>query len=223
MTLRSILLGVMSCLVLALPASSMNFAPAARQVLNFTVYRENVPIGHHTFEFRPQGDKLAVAIDVALEVKMLSFTAFKFRHVASELWEDGRLLKMESETNDDGDPYKVRVERQEEGLLVEVNGERKLAPPDIIPSNLWNRAVLTREKILHPILGEVMPLKVKRLGDRAVPVNGAGEVPAEGFEIAAGAEFRRELWYGPDGRLVEVGFNTPLDGSRIIYRLNGGN
>lgn len=219
---RAALLGLVFGLLLAVPASSMNFAPAARQVLNFTVYRGDEPIGHHIFRFQPEGDKLAVAIDVALEVKVMFVTAFKFRHVASELWQDGRLLKMVSTTDDDGDPWKVKVERVGQGMLVEVNGERKVTTGDLIPSNLWNRAILSQDKILHPILGRIMPLEVTRLGDRAVPVNGGEAVHAEGFEIAAGKDFRRELWYGPDGRLVEVGFNAPRDGSRITYRLNGG-
>ena len=50
------------------PASSMNFTPAAKQALKFTVYRGDAPIGYHNFNFRPKGAKLEVDIDVDLSL-----------------------------------------------------------------------------------------------------------------------------------------------------------
>jgi hypothetical protein len=220
MKLRSIIVLIAGGLLFGAPAASMNFMPAAKQSLNFTVYRDDAPIGHHIFNFRPKGDKLEVEIDVDLEIKLMFITAFKFTHVASEVWENGRLLWMESETDDDGDPYKLKVWRLGEGMLVEVNGERKLAPGDILPSNLWNRAILTEDKVLHPFMGRVLPLKVIPLGTRDIELGNDKSIPAEGFKIDGGGVFQRELWYSPDGRLVEVGFDAPEDGSRIMYRLN---
>jgi hypothetical protein len=220
MKLRSIIVLIAGALLFGAPAASMNFMPAAKQSLNFTVYRDDAPIGYHKFNFRPEGDKLEVKIDVDLEIKLMFVTAFKFTHAASEVWENGRLLSMESETDDDGDPYKVKVWRLGEGMLVEVNGEQKLAPGDILPSNLWNRAIVNEDKMLHPIMGRVLPLKVSPLGTRNIEIGNDKFIPAEGFEINGGGEFQRELWYSPDGRLVEVGFDAPKDGSRIMYRLN---
>ena len=220
MKLTPIIVLTATALLFGAPAASMNFTPAAKQSLNFTVYRDDAPIGYHKFDFRPRGDKLEVEIDVDLEIKLLFITAFKFTHVASEVWENGRLLQMESETDDDGDSYKLKLRRLGDRMLVEVNGERKLAPGDILPSNLWNRAILTEDKILHPIVGRVLPLKVMPLGMRDIEIGIRKSILAEGFRIDGGGEFQRELWYSPDGRLVEVGFDAPKDGSRILYRLN---
>ena len=58
-------------------------------------------------------------------------------------------------------------ERLGNGMFVEVNGQRRLAPGDILPSNLWNRAILTEDN-LHPILGKVLPLEVTKLGKREI-------------------------------------------------------
>ena len=220
MKLTPIIVSIAAALLFGAPAASMNFTPAAKQSLNFTVYRDEAPIGYHKFDFRPRGDKLEVEIDVDLEIKLLFVTACKFTHVAFEVWENGRLLQMESETDDDGDSYKLKLQRLGDGMLVEVNGERKLAPGDILPSNLWNRAILTEDKILHPIVGRVLPLKVMPLGMRDIEIGIGKSILAEGFRIDGGGEFQRELWYSPDGRLVEVGFDAPKDGSRILYRLN---
>ncbi len=220
MKLTSIIVLIAAALLFGAPAASMNFTPAAKQSLNFTVYHNDAPIGYHKFDFRPRGDKLEVEIDVDLEIKLLFVTAFKFTHVAFEVWENGRLLQMESETDDDGDSYKLKLRRLGDGMLVEVNGERKLAPGDILPSNLWNRAILTEDKILDPIVGRVLPLKVMPLGMRGIESGIGKSILAEGFRIDGGGEFQRELWYSPDGRLVAVGFDAPKDGSRILYRLN---
>ena len=220
MNFRPFVILIFVAVIFAGPASSMIFTPAAKQALKFTVYRDDAPIGYHNFSFRPRGETLKVDIDVDLEVKMMFVTAFKFRHVASEIWENGQLLSMKSETDDDGDSYKVKVERLGNGMFVEVNGQRRLAPGDILPSNLWNRAILTEDKILHPISGKVLPLEVTKLGKRGIETEGDGTISVEGFKIVGGEEFEREVWYSKDGRLIEVGFNSPLDGSRITYKLD---
>ena len=106
-------------------------------------------------------------------------------------------------------------------MLVAVNGERKLTPGDILPSNLWNRAILTEDRIVHPIVGRVLSLKVIPLGKRDIEIGRVESIQAEGFKIDGGGEFQRELWHRPDGRLVEVGFYSPKDGSRILYSLKG--
>ena len=129
---------------------------------------------------------MKVDIDVDLEVKMMFVTAFKFRHVASEIWENGQLLSMKSETDDDGDSYKVKVERLGNGMFVEVNGQRRLAPGDILPSNLWNRAILTEDKILHPILGKVLPLEVTKLGKREIETEGMERSLSKDLRSSAG-------------------------------------
>ena len=100
--------------------------------------------------------------------------------------------------------YKVKVERLGNGMFVEVNGQRRLAPGDILPSNLWNRAILTEDKILHPILGQVLPLEVTKLGKREIETEGDGTISVEGFKIVGGEEFEREVWYSKDGRLIEL-------------------
>ena len=94
-----------------------------------------------------------------------------------------------------------------------------MAPGNILPSNLWNRAILTEDKILHSVVGRVLLLKVTQLGQRKVEISGV-VVSADVFKIDGVGIFQRELWYGPYGRLVEVGFNASVDGSRITYLLN---
>tara|TARA_B100000676_G_scaffold172135_1_gene169264 strand:+ start:1979 stop:2287 length:309 start_codon:yes stop_codon:yes gene_type:complete len=78
------------------------------------------------FDLKANGSKKN--IDVGLEVKLMFVSAFKFTHVVSELWESGRLVHMESESDDDGSPYKVKVQRQGDGMLVEVNSEKNWRP-----------------------------------------------------------------------------------------------
>ena len=77
------------------------FFVAAKQALKFTVYRDDDFLFPDrlsgNFSFRPGrgARRLKVDIDVDLEVKMMFVTAFiKFRHVASEIWENGQLLSM---------------------------------------------------------------------------------------------------------------------------------
>jgi len=66
--------------------------------------RNGSPIGEHRVTFRPDGDRLTVETRVEIAVKVLFFTAFRFKRQAEEVWWSGRLVSVTSTTDDNGTP-----------------------------------------------------------------------------------------------------------------------
>jgi Family of unknown function (DUF6134) len=70
--------------------------------LRFRALRNGSPIGEHRVTFRPDGNRLIVETRVEIAVKVLFFTAFRFKHEAEEVWQADRLVSVKSTTDDDG-------------------------------------------------------------------------------------------------------------------------
>ena len=76
--------------------------------ISFAVLRDGSRMGSHSLAFRQEGDELHVEVDILLEVNLAFITLFRYRHRNHEVWVDGRLAAIETETDDDGDKYWLR-------------------------------------------------------------------------------------------------------------------
>lgn len=188
-------------------------APAP-DALAFEVLRKGKPIGTHTIAFTPNGDRLQVDIDIRLDVKFLMFNAYSYRHRNQEIWRDGRLVRIETKTDDDGEDFFVRGRANARGFEVDGSGGKAVAPAGIIPTSYWDPAIVTRNKLLNTQTGELMEVSVApgdetefRVGDRTVSAR----------HYVMSGDLDLELWYDPTGTLTRIRFEAS-DGSTIDYR-----
>ena len=146
------LLQFASALAIMLPVLGAEAAAPATSpgpALSFRVERGSDPIGTHTVSFTRKGDDLHVAIDIELAVSFGPITLFRYEHRNRETWRDGRLVALETATNDDGTEYQVSAKATEKGLEVtsSANGTF-IAPAEIIPTSYWNPATVSQTQLL---------------------------------------------------------------------------
>jgi len=182
--------------------------------LVFEVRRDGSKIGTHALTFRqPAPGRLAVHIEIELSVGFGPITLYRYTHRNDTLWADGRLLRMDTRTDDDGDEHFVRARRAEDGRLrVESDSGTRTAPGDILPTTYWPRATATQARLLNTQTGEIAEVEVRPLTDgeaRQVQV-AAG---AEGYAMTGGVQ--AHIWYGPDGRWTALAFDGR--GKRVTY------
>ena len=91
-----------------------NLPPADR--IAFAVFRGDSPIGHHRLSFERAGEDLLVNVDIELKVKFAMFTLYDYKHRSRETWRDGRLVGLDTKTNDNGDKFFVRAAATQDGL-----------------------------------------------------------------------------------------------------------
>src|SRR5690606_27129350 len=107
----------------ALFAAALLFAAAAKaeepRDVAFDVYRKGELIGAHEIAFRRNGDDLEATIDIRLQVDVLFLPVYRYRHQNRETWRDGRLVRIETETDDNGDSFYVKGEAGPDGFRVE--------------------------------------------------------------------------------------------------------
>ncbi len=198
----------------ALPALADHGVRAG--TLQFQVERDGRPIGEHVFSFHQLADDvIEVDITIDLEVKFGPFTVFEYRHRNETAWRAGRLVRMRSETDDDGDPFKLNAVAGPEGLAIQSNAAAAYtAPPEALPTTYWMPATVTQKRLINTQTGEMLDIEVTELGRETVP-GPRGPVSATRYRIDG--DLNIDLWYDDTDTLVRLAFDAR--GSLVTYRL----
>jgi len=184
-----------------LMAALLGVTPAlAGQSAEFVVLRGGTPIGTHRVEVETVGDETRVHVTIALDVVFGPIPLYKYRHDSQEIWRDGRLTRLDSHTNDDGDMLTVAVRAVPDGLRVEGSDGTFTAPADTVPTSYWNPALAANRPLLDSQIGRL--LEVSR-----VPL-GPGRWRLEG-------ELNLDIAYPPQGRWTGLSFRHK--GSDFVY------
>ena len=180
----------------------------------FSVWRKGSQIGEHRLSFRPDGDRLIVDVDINLQVKLGFVTLFRYTHHNTEVWRDGQLLALDSETYDDGSEFSLSVRESAGGLDVDGWAGRFHVPADTLSSSYWNPETIFRSKILDTQRGYLMDVDTEWLGEETVEA-GSGPVAANRYRITG--DLTMDIWYSNAGQWVKLDFATR--GTTISYRL----
>jgi hypothetical protein len=184
--------------VLALACACIPAAQAAQW--DFTVLLDGEAIGSHRFVV--EGTRQRSVESTALyQVKVLGWTAYRYRHRASERWTGDCLASLAARTDDNGSVSEV---------------ERAFAPaPCTMSFAYWNPAIAGQSRLFDPGTGVLHDVQVTRLPPTTVPVRGR-PVTARGLRIT-GLPQAIDVWYDDD---TWIGLDTTVRGNRrLSYRL----
>lgn len=209
-------LGAASALGMALPA-----VPAAAQAgsagdLLFQVLRFGDPVGHDVVSFTPRDDGLHVAVEMEAKVKFGFITLFHYLHRSTEVWREGRLVSLVSDTYDNGKRYKVNVAPGEGGLVIDGPKGRFLVPAETLPTSYWHPDTIHQTKLIDAGKGRVFEVVVA--AGEMETVEAAGRA-VEARRYVVTGNLNMTLWYTDDGHWVRTAFT--MKGSDIELELKG--
>lgn len=209
---RRSLLVAATCLPLAGQAAALP-VPMARR-LDFRVVRNGRSIGQHTLGFAVDGARLVVRVEVDLAVGFGPITLYRYRHRATETWQDGRVVAFQAETNDDGTIGTVAMRAQGEVLAVDSSqAGRYLAPPGALPATHWNRRMLD-VPFINTQTGEVMRPAIRSAGIGPLP----WAQRSQGERLVLSGDVDLETWYDATPAWIGLRFKGS-DGSLIHYEM----
>ncbi len=180
--------------------------------VDFMALRHGRVVGRHRIRFSRAGGRFIVRSDVEIEAGPPSAPLFRFVHHAEEVWVEGWLHGVVSDTQDDGRRYRLRAERRDGIFQGIVNGMAFTVSGYIIPSILWHRDTPASEALFDTVDGMVKVVVPRLVGRERVPVGGK---PVEARHYALRGQIRRDLWYDADCNLVRVAWRA-RDGSEIV-------
>jgi uncharacterized protein DUF6134 len=189
-------------------------AQASTETTRFAITRNGEQIGMHLIEVNRSGQEISVAVVTDLTVKVLFVTAYRLQFTASERWLNGRLVALNSRSDNNGTRHFVSVSAKGSSLEVKVDGKATLIDANIMPASFWNPELLGRPIMLDAQDGQVMPVSVRDGGEEELTINGR-IVKAHRYTI--NSRYSQDVWYDDQARLVQAKL-IASDGSVIMYR-----
>ena len=200
-------------LVAAKAGVAADFPPPGK--MSYVVTRNGDQIGTHEMEFVRDGNRFTVLTRVEASVTFAGVTVFRFANESQEEWVDGRLASFVSDSYDNGKPHHVIVEPSNDGLWVTEHNHRKLFPGVRLVGTLWNPETIGQTLLVDPVDGRLRHVTIVDRGLEMVWVQGRS---VQARHISITGKMRREVWYGPDNRILRFEFRAG-DDSLIVADL----
>ena len=175
------------------------------RMIKFEAYRNGSEFGFSTVKIDgPSGDE-KVEVVTALRVGLGPFTAFKYLLRTSTQWRGGRIERLDSVINDDGDVFRVKARRGDGGLAVDGFDGPLTAAADILPTTYWRADMVTRSTLLSTQHGRVLKVGFQNLGEETVTTEGR-EVSATHHAMRGDLDI--DIWYDAQGDWVKLMFTV---------------
>ncbi len=214
----AVLFATASLVLASLPAASnaqtapsVAGQPASGEIV-FDVIREDSPMGTHSLRFTPKDDRLTVEIAIDLKVDLGPFTLFRYTHRNREEWQNGRLIAMQSTTDDDGIAQQASVRLTGDRLKIDGTEGRFDLPPDALATTYWHEEMVRRPVLIDSANGGLRKVQVRPLAETALPVGGV-ETRARGYRVTGDLDL--EIFYLENGEWAGLKFRAR--GSDITY------
>jgi len=175
---------------------------AAPADIRFRASHRGKAVGEHSVTFRANGARLSVVTRIDITVKILFFTAFRLKHEAEEIWESGRLVSVQSTTNDDGVSLKVSGYATAEGFRILGADGPFLAASHLLTSNtLWDSKLINESSLIDVQHGSEVGMVAKLIGEARVDTP-KGQVRAIHHQIIT-PHYAGSIFYDDDSRWVK--------------------
>jgi hypothetical protein len=186
------------------------------RTVEWAVSRNNESIGRHRMVIRQENGDLVVDETIDLHVDFAFITMYRYRHHSREVWRNGALLRLTSQTDDDGSEYHVQAQSDPDGTLA-VSGSAGgfVAPAGTLPSSLWQISMTEANRLLDLESGRLLSVHFSKKANELIDSEGR-RIPAE--HVAVAGDIVRDMWYDGEGLLIKQKFLAP-DGSKIEYHL----
>lgn len=176
-------------------SAAPSLASAYPSILKFQVKRDGNPIGHVMERYRPQGDALHVDVFIGFLVKLAFIPVYRYEHRAREIWREGRLVRLDTVTNDNGDPQAVTGRAGAGGFAVQGPEGDLTAPADILPSSYWHPRFTDASRMLDSQLGRILEFDIAKIGSERIEALGR---PVEADRFAMRGDIDLDFWYDAD-------------------------
>ena len=140
--------------------------------IEFDIYRNNKLIGQHVFSFKKTGNQLHVDSEINFEIKKLGIVLYSYHVKGTEYYENGKLVKFNSKTNQNGKEKYVNLKSEGSNLIIDGSSFKGKTSQDYLLGTWWNHSIVEAEAQISAVSGRIIKLKVTFLGKENVVING---------------------------------------------------
>ena len=140
--------------------------------IEFDIYRNNKHIGKHIFSFNRSNDQLAVESEIKFEIKKLGVVLYKYHVKGTEYYKDGKLIKFNSKTNQNGKEKYVNLILENDELLIDGSSFKGKVSPDYLLGTWWNHSIVKAPAQISAVSGRIIMQNDKFLGKENITIDG---------------------------------------------------
>ena len=140
--------------------------------IEFDIFRNNKYIGKHIFSFKIIEDQLSVESEINFEIKKLGVVLYKYNVKGTEHYKDGKLIKFNSKTNQNGKEKYVNLKLEDDELVIDGSSFKGKVSKDFILGTWWNHSIVKAPAQISAVSGRIIHQKVSFLGKEEIKING---------------------------------------------------
>tara|TARA_Y100000590_G_C15613650_1_gene974867 strand:+ start:133 stop:816 length:684 start_codon:yes stop_codon:yes gene_type:complete len=138
--------------------------------IKFEIYRNNKHIGEHTFTFLRSGDELSVKSKINFKIKKLGVVLYQYYAEGTEVFKDGKLIKFESETNQNKKIKFVKLKLNNNEYDINGSSYKGKAPTNYLLGTWWNHSIVNAPAQISAVSGRIIHQKVTFLGNEQIKI-----------------------------------------------------
>ena len=141
--------------------------------IEFDIYRNNKHIGKHIFSFERNEEQLSVKSEINFQIKKLGIVLYKYNVKGTEVYKDGKLIKFNSKTNQNGKEKYVNLTLLNDNeYKIDGSSYKGKASIDYLLGTWWNHSIVKAPAQISAVSGRIIKQKVTFLGKETIKLNG---------------------------------------------------
>ena len=136
--------------------------------IEFDIYRNNKHIGTHIFSFKKSGNKISVKSEINFMIKKFGIALYKYHAEGVEVYEDGELVKFNSNTNQNNKKKYVNIVIKDNEYIIDGSSFKGKVPTEYLIGTWWNHSIVKAKAQISAVSGRIIKQKVKFLGKEVI-------------------------------------------------------
>tara|TARA_B110000014_G_scaffold243318_1_gene213590 strand:+ start:164 stop:847 length:684 start_codon:yes stop_codon:yes gene_type:complete len=140
------------------------------KLIEFDIFRNNKHIGQHIFSFKKDSNQLQVKSEINFQIKKFGVVLYKYHVKGIEYFENGKLIKFNSTTNQNGKEKYVNIKLENDELVIDGSSFKGKVPNDYLLGTWWNHSIVEAKAQISAVSGRIIKQKVTFLGKETLSI-----------------------------------------------------
>jgi len=136
--------------------------------IEFDIYRNNKHIGKHIFSFKKSDNEIEVESEINFEIKKFGVVLYKYHVKGTEYYRDGKLIKFNSKTNQNGKEKYVNLKAEGKDLVIDGSSFKGKVSQEYLLGTWWNHSIVKAPAQISAVSGRIIKQKVTFLGKEKI-------------------------------------------------------
>ena len=169
--------------------------------IEFNILRNDKYIGKHIFSFKKENNQTSVYSEINFEIKKFGVVLYKYHVRGTEYYKDGKLIKFNSKTNQNGKEKYVNIKLTGDDLIIDGSSFKGNVSADYLLGTWWNHSIIKAEAQISAVSGRIIKQKVTFLGKENLNIDGKTyntlhfNFSSSDQKLDKGKKLNTDVWY----------------------------